>query len=162
MNKLSFFLESATLSFGTVLAGVLVFSGLGSWRASRFKENPRRGLLGGLVVIAASLAFFLFALDPLMRACIGLPLPLKIAIAVCLIAPLSFALGRPFALGTSSLAGYSDSLVPWAWAINGAFSVVATPLANILSVSTGWSAVLAAALLLYLTTAISFPARNRV
>ena len=160
VNKLSFFLESATLSFGTVLAGVLVFSGLGSWRASRFKENPRRGLLGGLVVIAVSLAFFLFGLDPLMRACIGLPLPLKIAVAVALIAPLSFALGRPFALGTSSLAGYSDSLVPWAWAINGAFSVVATPLASILSVTTGWSAVLVLALLLYLTTAVSFPSRR--
>jgi hypothetical protein len=52
---------------------------------------------------------------------------------------------------------YSDSLVPWAWAINGAFSVVATPLASILSVSTGWSAVLVLALLLYLTTAASFP-----
>jgi hypothetical protein len=157
ISKFSFFLESATLSFGTVLAGVLVFSGLGSWRASRFKEKPRRGLLGGLVVIAASLAFFLFGLDPLMRACIGLPLLLRIAIAVLLIAPLSFALGRPFALGTSSLAVYSDSLVPWAWAINGAFSVVATPLASILSVSTGWSAVLVLALLLYLTTAASFP-----
>jgi len=160
INKFSFFLESATLSFGTVLAGVLVFSGLGSWRASRFRENPRRGLLGGLVVIAVSLVFFLFGIDPLMRACIGLPLPLKIAIAVALLAPLSFALGRPFALGTSSLAGYSDSLVPWAWAINGAFSVVATPLASILSVSTGWNAVLAAALLIYLTTALSFPSRK--
>jgi hypothetical protein len=143
-----------------VLAGVLVFSGLGSWRASRFADNGRRGLLGGLVVIALSLAFFLFGLDPLMRACIGLPLPLSISIAVVLIAPLSFALGRPFALGTASLAGYSDSLVPWAWAINGAFSVVATPLASILSVSTGWRAVLIAALLLYLTTAISFPERK--
>jgi hypothetical protein len=162
INKFSFFLESATLSFGTVLAGVLVFSGLGSWRASRFRENPRRGLLGGLVVITVSLVFFLFGIDPLMRACIGLPLPLKIAVAVALIAPLSFALGRPFALGTSSLAGYSDSLVPWAWAINGAFSVVATPLASILSVSTGWNAVLAAALLIYLTTAISFPSRKAV
>ncbi len=157
ISKLSFFLESATLSFGTVLAGVLVFSGLGSWRASRFKENPRRGLVGGLIVIAASLAFFLLGLDPLMKACIGFPLPLKIAIAVALIAPLSFALGRPFALGTSSLAAYSDSLVPWAWAINGAFSVVATPLASILSVSTGWSAVLMLALVIYLSTAVSFP-----
>jgi len=162
INKFSFFLESATLSFGTVLAGVLVFSGLGSWRASRFKENPRRGLVGGLVVIAVSLVFFLFGIDPLMRTCIGLPLPLKIAVAVALIAPLSFALGRPFALGTSSLAGYSDSLVPWAWAINGAFSVVATPLASILSVSTGWNVVLAAALLIYLTTAASFPSRKAV
>ncbi|MGA2480435.1 MAG: hypothetical protein ABSG63_16920, partial [Spirochaetia bacterium] len=126
IDKLSFFLESATLSFGIVLAGVLVFSGLGSWRASRFAEHGHRGLLGGLVVIAASLVFFTFGLDPLMRACVGLPMALKIAIAVVIMAPLSFALGRPFALGTSSLGAHADSLIPWAWAINGAFSVVAT------------------------------------
>jgi hypothetical protein len=90
----------------------------------------------------------------------GFPLALKGVIAVAIIAPVSFALGRPFALGTSSLAGYSDSLVPWAWAINGAFSVVATPLAKMLSGSTGWSAVLAAALVLYLSTVLSFPERR--
>jgi hypothetical protein len=72
-------------------------------------------------------------------------------------APLSLALGRPFALGTSSLGGYSDSLIPWAWAINGAFSVLATPLANILSVTGGWDIVLTLALLLYLSTVVSFP-----
>lgn len=157
IDKLSFFLESETLSFGVMLAGMLVFSGLGSWRVARFDTNRRRGLLGGLVVIGVSLVFFLFALDPLMRACIGVPLALKCVIAVAIIAPISFALGRPFALGTSSLAGYSDSLVPWAWAINGAFSVVATPIAKMLSGSTGWSVVLVAALLLYLSTALSFP-----
>ena len=112
-----------------------------------------------LNVIAVSLAFFLFALDPLMRACIGLPLALKVLIAVALMAPLSFALGRPFALGTSTLGEHSDSLIPWAWAINGAFSVVATPLANILSVSAGWSIVLIAAALMYLSTALTFPGR---
>lgn len=160
IDKFSFFLESETLSFGVMLAGMLVFSGLGSWRVARFGENRRRGLLGGLAMIGASLVFFLFGLDPLMRACMGLPLVLKGAIAAAVIAPVSFALGRPFALGTSALAGFSDSLVPWAWAINGAFSVVATPLAKILSGSTGWSAVLAAALLLYLSTALSFPDRR--
>jgi len=81
----------------------------------------------------------------------------RILIAGLLMAPLSLALGRPFALGTSALGGYSDSLVPWAWAINGAFSVLATPLANILSVTSGWAIVLALALLLYLSTAVSFP-----
>jgi MFS family permease len=161
VKKLSFFLESSTLAFGTVLAGVLVFSGIGSWRSSRFQENRRRGLVGGLVVIAASLVFFVFGLDPLMRACIGLPLPVRILIAGILMAPLSLALGRPFALGTSSLGGYSDSLIPWAWAINGAFSVLATPLANILSVTGGWDIVLALALLLYLSTAMSFPGRKQ-
>jgi hypothetical protein len=161
MKKLSFFLESSTLAFATVLAGVLVFSGLGSWRAERFRDNRGRGLVGGLVVIAASLIFFIFGLDPLMRAGIGLPLPVRMLIAVLLMAPISLALGRPFALGTSSLAGVSDSLIPWAWAINGAFSVLATPLANILSVTTGWNIVFALALVLYLTTALSFPERKQ-
>jgi hypothetical protein len=160
IDKLSFFLESATLAFGTVLAGVLVFSGLGSWHSSRFAANGHRGLLGGLVVIAASLVFFLFGLDPLMRASIGLPMALRMAIAVLIMAPISFALGRPFALGTSALGARADSLVPWAWAINGAFSVVATPLASILSVTAGWRVVLIAAALLYLTTAVSFPGRR--
>jgi hypothetical protein len=157
VKKLSFFLESSTLAFATVLAGVLVFSGVGSWRAERFQDNRRRGLVGGLAVIAASLLFFLFGLDPLMRACIGLPLPVRMLIAVLLMAPLSLALGRPFALGTSSLAGVSDSLIPWAWAINGAFSVLATPLANILSVTGGWDIVFMLALVLYLSTGLSFP-----
>jgi len=161
VKKLSFFLESSTLSFATVLAGVLVFSGLGSWRSARLQGNRRRGLLQGVVVIAASLLFLIFGLDPLMRACIGLPLGLRIAISAALMAPLSFALGRPFALGTSSLGGYSDSLIPWAWAINGAFSVLATPLANILSVTTGWDVVLVLALALYGTTLLSFPAARR-
>jgi hypothetical protein len=161
IKKLSFFLESGTLSFATMLAAMLVFSGLGSWRVARFGEKRRRGLLGGLIVIGASLVFFLFGLDPLMRACIGLPLPVRVAIAVALVAPISIALGRPFALGTSSLGGYSDALVPWAWAINGAVSVLATPLANILSVSTGWRAVFVLALILYLSTALSFPDRKR-
>ncbi len=162
IKKLSFFLESGTLSFATVLAAMLVFSGLGSWRVARFQTKPRRGLAGGLIVIGVSLVFFLFGLDPLMRACIGLPLALRVAIAVALVAPVSVALGRPFALGTSSLGGYSDSLVPWAWAINGAISVLATPLANILSVSTGWRVVFVLALVLYMSTALSFPARKRL
>ena len=157
VKKLSFFLESSTLAFAAVLAGVLVFSGLGSWWASRLQPHRRRGLAWGVVIIAASLLFLVLGLDPLMRACIGLPLALRLLIAAVIMAPLSFALGRPFALGTSSLGGYADSLIPWAWAINGAFSVLATPLANILSVTSGWNLVMVLALVLYASTLLSFP-----
>jgi hypothetical protein len=159
VKKLSFFLESSTLAFAAVLAGVLVFSGIGSWRSARLMSNRRRGLVRGVVVIGASMVFLVFGMDPLMRACIGLPLVLRLLISVALMAPLSIALGRPFALGTSSLALYSDSLIPWAWAINGAFSVLATPLANILSVTVGWNVVVVLALLLYASTVLSFPGK---
>ena len=161
IKKLSFLLESSTLSFATVLAGMLVFSGLGSWHVARFGERRRRGLTGGVIVIAVSLVFFLFGMDPLMRLCIGLPLAARVVIGLAIVAPVSFALGRPFALGTSSLGVYSDSLVPWAWAINGALSVLATPLANIISVSMGWSVVLIAAFVLYASTLVSFPGKPR-
>ncbi len=162
IKKLSFFLESSTLSFAVVLAGVLVFSGIGSWRSARFHENRRRGLAQGVVVIALGMVFLVFGMDPLMQAGMGLPMALRIAIAVVVMAPLSIALGRPFALGTSSLAQYSDSLIPWAWAINGAFSVLATPLANILSVTVGWDLVVALALALYASTVLSFPGSRMI
>jgi hypothetical protein len=161
VKKLSFLLESATLSFAVVLVGVLVFSGLGSWQAGRFGVRRRRALLGALPVIAVSILVYLFALDPLMRAAVGLPMAVRVALSLVLLAPASFALGRPFALGTGAVGEQADTLIPWAWAINGSLSVVATPLANILSVSAGWSVVLAAALVLYATTALTFPDRSR-
>jgi hypothetical protein len=142
------------------VAVMLVFSGLGSWYSSRFRSSPYRGLLGALPIIGASLLGFLFLLDPLLELAIALPLAVRVLIVVAVMAPLCFALGRPFALGTSALQTRSDSYVTWAWAMNGALSVVATPLANLLSAGSGWRVVFAAALLLYLSTALTFPIRK--
>ncbi|HKM61106.1 MAG TPA: hypothetical protein VJY39_01320, partial [Acidisphaera sp.] len=47
--------------------------------------------------------------------------------------------------------------LPWAWGLNGAFSVVATPLANLLARESGFERVLLAAALLYGIAAVSFP-----
>ena len=90
VKKLSFLLDSATLSFAVVLAGVLVFSGLGSWHAARFGTRRRRGLLGALPVVVVSLVAFMVGLDPLMRAIVGLPLAVRIAVSLALMAPVSF------------------------------------------------------------------------
>ena len=90
----------------------------------------------------------------------GAAMPLKLLLAVAVTAPLAFIQGRFFPLGNGSVAARAPNLVPWAWAVNGAFSVVSTPLANILSTSFGWRAVLLAALLLYLATLLCFPGRR--
>ena len=52
-----------------------------------------------------------------------------------LLAPVSVALGLPFPLGLSRM-GHGGFL-PWAWGLNGAFSVVATPLANLIAIKVG-------------------------
>jgi hypothetical protein len=92
-----------------------------------------------------------------MKMGIGMPDTLKVILTVFTVAPVSFALGRPFPLGNASLGKSAATLIPWAWAINGAFSVISTPLANILSNSLGWRIVIAAALLLYVTSIFTFP-----
>ena len=74
---------------------------------------------------------------------------------VAIVAPASLALGLPFPLGLSRMG--AGGFLPWAWALNGAFSVVSTPLANLIALRMGYSRVLLAALLLYVTCLIAFP-----
>ena len=50
-------------------------------------------------------------------------------------------MGLPFPLGLAWLERDGPQLVPWAWAINGCTSVVASVLAAILAMSQGFSAV---------------------
>jgi len=134
-----------------------VFSGLGSWSSSAARTAPRAGLMKTLPGIIAGILFMIFALDPLVLAAIGLPEWLKLLIAVVFVGPLAFAMGRPFPLGNAAVGVRGAHLVPWAWAVNGAFSVISTPLANMVSATLGWRVVFAAALALYFCTLPVFP-----
>ena len=97
-------------------------------------------------------------LDPLLQALLGWPLPLKVAVLVVLSAPLGVALGSPFPLGLTLFRGKNSHFLPWAWSLNGSFSVVATPLANLLAVSAGYKLVLFVSLFLYIIVYLAFPA----
>jgi hypothetical protein len=65
------------------------------------------------------------------------------------------ALGLPFPLGLARLG--PGGALPWAWGLNGAFSVVATPLANLIAVKQGHARLLELAILLYGLILVSFP-----
>ena len=54
----------------------------------------------------------------------------------------------------------SSHFLPWAWSLNGAFSVISTPLANLLAVSAGYKMVLVLSLMLYLMVYGMFPAAS--
>jgi hypothetical protein len=79
----------------------------------------------------------------------------RAALVVVVVAPVSVALGLPFPLGLSR-AG-AGGFMPWAWGLNGAFSVVSTPLANLIALQMGYSSVLIAALSLYVLANAVFP-----
>jgi nucleoside permease NupC len=65
------------------------------------------------------------------------------------LAPLGFLMGVPFPSGLAWLREQAAGLVPWAWAINGSTSVLASILAAMMALSAGFSWVLIAAALAY-------------
>jgi hypothetical protein len=77
---------------------------------------------------------------------------------VVLLGPLSFALGMPFSMGLAEASKSGHGFLPWAWALNGAFSVIATPMANLIATELGFRFLLGSAAILYGLAWLTFPA----
>jgi len=86
-----------------------------------------------------------------------LPLPARCAILALGLGPLGLGMGMPFSAATANLRGPMERLVPIAWGVNGAFSVVAPPFARLLAVYAGFNFVVWVALALYLLAWGTFP-----
>jgi hypothetical protein len=155
IERASFYLNDRSFGFALVLTGMLIFSGLGAMLAPRFDAAPRHGVLLATGVIVLWGGLLLAGLQGFMLATIGLPFAARAGIVIALVAPASLALGLPFPLGLGRMG--SGSFLPWAWGLNGAFSVVATPLATLMALQLGYDKVLFAALVLYVICLIAFP-----
>jgi hypothetical protein len=159
IEKASAFLNDRAAGFSLVLSFMLIFSGLGSFFSSRFASAPHRGAWLACVIVTAWATILLLALPAGMLAADGLPYLPRCALVILAIAPVSIALGLPFPLGLGEVS--EGRFLPWAWGLNGAFSVVATPLANLIARNFGFHAVLAAAVFMYIVAATTFPAFRR-
>ena len=159
IEKAAFYLNDRASGFALVLSGMLIFSGLGSMTASRFKAAPRRGLALAVTVAGTWCVLLAVGLQPLMLATIGWPWAARVAVVVLLVAPVSIALGLPFPLGLGAVG--RGGMLPWGWGLNGAFSVVATPLANLIALESGFGRVLLLAAALYVVSYVTFPRSRR-
>jgi hypothetical protein len=158
IEKASQYLHDRVFAFGLVLAAMLVCSGAGSLLAERVRAKPRTwlGIAVVTVLLWCELAFI--GLDPLLIATATEPLAIKVAILVVVALPVSIALGMPMALGLGQFYGNRLAFLPWAWAVNGACSIISTPLANLLAITVGLKALLLLGAALYAIVAVSLPA----
>jgi hypothetical protein len=148
----SLLLTDRTLAFALVLTSMLIFSGAGAMLAGRLTGHAMLPVAAGCVIVWCALMLVLLpgGLVPVL----SLGVMPRIVLVLLATAPVSVALGMPFPLGLSRLGG---AALPWAWGLNGAFSVVATPLANLIATKAGHSWLLVAAILLYGAAIMSFP-----
>ena len=61
------------------------------------------------------------------------------AVTIALLAPLGLALGTAMPIGLGRLSAMYPDGVPWAWGINGVFSVVASVLAIMVALNWGFT-----------------------
>ncbi|HUF55122.1 MAG TPA: hypothetical protein VMM55_01025 [Thermohalobaculum sp.] len=163
LQRFILFLGNPLHAVAVVLAGFLVFAGLGSAAAPALDRRLARARLGAPAVAALGIGIvaigYLFLLPVLFEALIHLPDAARIAISLALIAPLAFLMGLPFPLGIARVARVDADLVPWAWAINGCASVVAAVLATVLAMHLGFAAVVCIAVALYLAAPLALAGR---
>ncbi|HOS02467.1 MAG TPA: hypothetical protein PKZ01_05260 [Candidatus Hydrogenedentes bacterium] len=163
IERLSWVLNDSVTSFAVVLSSMLVWSGLGSLYAGRYAERPRTALAYVAVAVAVLVPLlFVLWFQPIATWMAGMPFVVKCGLTALLVAPVSFVLGMPFSVGLGALRGGMQPFVPMAWSINGAFSVIASPLATLLAVSYGYGAVLVLAAVLYIIAWGVFPASDGV
>jgi hypothetical protein len=159
IEKGSFWLGDRTNGFAMVLTGMLIFSGLGSLCSPWFESRPRQGMALAAGVVLVWCAAVMLLLEPAMLDTLDWPFAVRAALLLGTIAPVSVALGLPFPLGLNR-AG-TGGFLPWAWGLNGAFSVVATPLAKLIAREAGFSRVLLCAAILYGIALVAFPALRK-
>jgi spermidine synthase len=159
IQRFTLFLAQPLYAIGVVLAGFLVFAGIGSGVAPALGQRLadwRLGALGLAIIAIVLLAIvYILALPPLFAALVWLPDLAKIPLSLALIAPLAFFMGMPFPLALGHLKASAPHLVPWAWAINGCASVLSAILATLLAMTFGTRVVVFIAAALYLIAGAS-------
>jgi MFS family permease len=147
LQRFLLFLGQPIYTYAVILAGLLIFSGVGSWAAGRI-ERPN-ALSRSLVFALAVVAITALITPPVFQFFLGYALPVRIAISLLMVAPLGVALGMPFPLGLRLASAQTTSIGAWAWGVNGFFTVIGTVLALILGMIFGFRVVLLLSALCY-------------
>jgi hypothetical protein len=152
IQKFVLFLGHPTYALTVIIFSMLISSGLGSYWSRRLTGDASNtwrlpAVLMGVAVTVSALAYLA---APVSEFGVGWPLPLKILVTVCMIAPAGFLMGIPFPTGLTRLQNSFPQAVRWAWALNAAASVLGSAAAICLAIYIGLRATVLTGALLYL------------
>jgi hypothetical protein len=138
IQRLSIFLGHPIFGLSVVLFSLLLGTSVGSLLSERvvadIKTQAAKTLALVPVVLLVLGALVVTACETLGQA----STPLRIGAAVLTVLPVGVALGFGFPVGMRmAIAHGRADLTPWFWGINGAFSVVSSVLAILLSIALG-------------------------
>ena len=140
IQKFILFLGHPVYSLAVVLFSVLAFSALGSYLSGRVSEERLTpALVKLLMVLVGLVVIYIIALPPIFYGLVGLTREFRIVLAVLLMAPLAVVMGMPMPIGIRLLARSAAEIIPWAWGLNGATSVMGSVAALVIAILTGFN-----------------------
>jgi predicted membrane-bound spermidine synthase len=142
IQRFLLFLGQPVYSFAVVLAGLLIFSGIGAFLVSRFRKNPRTMLMPILASLLIVLFVISVASQSIFSLALGLPLFWRVVIVIMMLGPIGILLGMPFPIGLLIVGEEAPAFVPWAWGVNGFFTVLGSIGASMLGMAFGFTVVL--------------------
>lgn len=137
IQKFVLFLGHPTYALTVIIFSMLLASGLGSYFSRRLVAGSDRRLEYILASITGLIIALALAATPLTSHAVGLPLPLKVIMAVLLITPAAFLMGMPFPSGLARVEQRYHPSVRWAWSLNAASSVLGSASAVFLAIYLG-------------------------
>jgi spermidine synthase len=160
LQKFGLFLGHPNYALSVVLTALLMATGIGSLLSAHLVKS-----LGNIRFVAYALAVLILAqwafAFPRLPDLIYLGFAFRTAIVAVLVAPIGLLLGVFFPTVLEAVKQDAPTFAPWAWGINGIFSVV-SPIVSIgFSMTWGINALFIAAIPAYLLAALLLPHRER-
>jgi spermidine synthase len=138
-------------SLTVTLFSLLLGTGLGAAWSRRFPDaGLRRTGAIALTLIAVLACVIIIVVTPLVAWAIPFARATRMAIAVATLLPLGIALGLPMPTGLRILSAKAPQMIPWAWGINGALSVVGATMAIFIAMNWGFNTTLVTASATYM------------
>ena len=143
LQRFGLYMGHPTWSLSTVLGALLVGAGVGGMRTGRVDDEALpAAATRALLVILGGLLLTTLATPWLLSATLLWPFVARAALTAAVMAPLGYCLGQALPLGIRLLHRHGRDLVPWAWGLNGAASVLASILAVAIGMQVGFTAAL--------------------
>ena len=136
-------------TFVLVISTMLLSAGLGSVCCDKFLRfvGNRTSIVFLMIIIYGLL--FIFSFEKLFYLLLSYSLPVRLLCGAIMIAPLAFFMGMPFPIGILGLSNNNHAAIPWAWALNGFFTVLGGYLAIVISINSSFTTVLCLSLVIY-------------
>ncbi|MFW5792881.1 MAG: hypothetical protein ACOCWC_01255 [Bacteroidota bacterium] len=131
-----------------VISTMLIASGAGSLYSAKIKMPGRAASITALIIMIV-LFVYTMILPQILENTLNYSVSLKIILALMLISIPAFFMGMPFPMAIRHMSHNNNALIPWAWGINGCFSVISSALAMLLALEIGFKSVLTGAFIFY-------------